>query len=266
MVKGNWLPKLYNLFSPTRSHCLSCGKWTSGAHSGYPELCRSCYDSIPWIRQPRCPTCGRAIGCPDCTRLGAEEHRPFIVNRSAVIYDAMMREWLAQYKYRGNEAFAPLLSRMMLEGYMRLVEEFRRRNQEKSWGVDIVTYVPVSPSRLRERGFNQAECLARSVAMSSRALLLPLLARSRDTEKQSLKTRDERLHDMRNAFELTPFAEQELYAHIPAGVRARPLRVLLCDDIYTTGSTISACSDVLLTVTTKYGMKAEIYSLTWARS
>lgn len=102
MIAG-WLNKglgqLYQLLKPMHTACLTCGK-TGSVHTDLPGICQSCYRNIPWIGKPRCLRCGRGIGCPDCIRTGMED-RSFVLNRSAVIYDARMREWLAQYKYRG---------------------------------------------------------------------------------------------------------------------------------------------------------------------
>ncbi|ANS76103.1 hypothetical protein AWM70_17195 [Paenibacillus yonginensis] len=276
--------QLYALLAPPVSSCLGCGKQTRHMSEKFTELCPDCAGAIPWIKAPRCPICGRGIGCPDCTRGDWAVERSFVLNRSAVLYDERMREWLGQYKYRGRESLAPLFGKMMIQAYNRLEQEMRDSWQDPSWRIDAVTCVPVSPSRLLERGFNQAEHLAEAVAGRTGAAYIPLLERSRDTEKQSLKSRSERLKDMKKVFVPGPGAADQLnqlmegfesrrdgrqnIAQAQMGQnRYKPrLRLLLVDDIYTTGSTIGACAEQLQTLVCPSGREAEIYSLTWARS
>ncbi|GGA43749.1 ComF family protein [Paenibacillus physcomitrellae] len=277
------LEQLYALLAPSVSICLGCGKQTRRMSDEFPELCPTCAGSIPWIKVPRCPICGRGMGCPDCIRGDWAVERSFVLNRSAVLYDDRMREWLGQYKYRGRETLAPLFGKMMVQAYNRLEQEMRKSWQDPNWRIDAVTCVPVSPSRWLERGFNQAEQLAEAVAKRTGAAFIPLLERSRDTEKQSLKSRSERLKDMKKVFVPGPGAADHLN-HLIKGLescgvsrsnafqaqkrssRPKPLRFLLVDDIYTTGSTIGACAAQLQMLTYSVGQKAEIYSLTWARS
>lgn len=108
------------LLTPSVPQCLTCGKY-SPQSTQLPGICKNCAESIPWIRIPRCLICGRHVGCPDCTR--SAEPSPIVCNRSAVAYTNEMREWLGQYKYRGNERYAPLLGLMLDRAYLTLKEE-----------------------------------------------------------------------------------------------------------------------------------------------
>lgn len=286
------LTPLHNLLSPRGVSCLTCGKVISMAARGYPELCQSCYASIPWIITPRCGVCGRPVGCPDCSRHG-HGSRSFILNRSAVAYNATMREWLGQYKFRGHEAYGYVLSRMMGWAMKRMLQELATaKGRASSVHFDAVTFVPISAARLTERGFNQAELLARGAAAIGNVPLLPLLERTRHTEKQSFKNRRERLHDMEGLFGFLPDAVERLESVVSIPQQSSlsassllfrrredtskeaslhhdskvPLKLLLIDDVYTTGSTVNACSAVLLKVCSLLGRTGEVYCLTWARS
>lgn len=128
-----------------------------------------------------------------------------------------------------------------------------------------VTYVPVSRERAEERGFNQAERLARAAAMRADAPLLPLVRRLRDSGKQSQRGRAERLRALRAVFGPDEAAIRRLAAGaIRAGHRPdAPLRILLVDDIYTTGATAEACAGAIRAASP---CPVRIYVLTWARS
>lgn len=264
-----WLNQAQALLVPVGSQCLNCGKKAPSSPE-FPEICAGCAVSIPWIRNPRCSKCGRHVGCPDCSR--SKDEGPVVCNRSAVAYTSVMREMLGQYKYRGNERLAPLLGQMLDRAYGMLKEERERdRNRKcsKLWKADLLVPVPVSDSRLLERGFNQAERLADVLSRRRGIPQLPLLIRTHHTGKQSFKSRAERLLDMKHAFAANPDIEVGegllglLKTVIPENY---PLQIIIVDDIYTTGSTIRACAETVRQISESYGREAEIYSLTWARS
>jgi len=255
--------------------CCACGKPRGGRRAGQrfdgrtaamlDALCVSCALVIPWIDRIACGTCGRAVACPDCVR---RESASFVQNRSAVRYDAVMRQWLALYKYRGHERLGPPLAEMLCRAYERMTAEAlercggRRSARSAPWAA--VTYVPVSGERERERGFNQAQQLAEALAARYRLPLYGLLTRIRHSEKQSLKSRRERIRDMRTAFDIDRNGVAGLASAIlPGGAGDPSLRILLVDDIYTTGGTVDACAAKLMEAT---GGRARVYALTWARS
>lgn len=278
------LGHMHRLLKPIDETCLACGK-TGSFTRELPGICRACYRNIPWIMRPKCWRCGRGIGCPDCTRLGMND-RSFVLNRSAVTYDTQMREWLAQYKYRGNERYAPLLIEMMLRAYAMLHREANIhlgnmgswKSSNMPWSVHAVTSVPVSEERLQERGFNQAEVLAQGLALRIKVPYVRMLERRRHTDKQSFKNRMDRLKDMEGVFGasqdgpdmlmsiISNQAAEHTGSEVGASLFKGPFRILLIDDIYTTGSTINACGQVLRRCESLMEMPVEIYSLTWARS
>lgn len=273
------------------AHCPVCGRAFRPVAvplpvaSGQPRrelgaLCPDCADRIPWILAPLCKVCGRPERCEDCRRR-RETH--FVVSRSAVRYDGTMREWLALYKYRGAERLEPVLAAMLAHALERMAAELGFDEPGKAFG--MMTAVPLSDERLAERGFNQAERLARRLAGWYGIPFAPLLRRIRHTDKMSFKSRSERLTDVRGIFSPDPLiaavlvrrshsvaacARQSLSAagsgrRPPvSGNSPRPLyRILIVDDVYTTGSTMNEASRILKGA---LGAGFELFGLTWARS
>lgn len=113
---------------------------------------------------------------------------------------------------------------------------------------DAVTWVPLARRRRAERGFDQARVLARALARELDLPAVALVRRTTATTPQSRRTREERLRAMHGAF-------------APASGRPAPARILLVDDVLTTGATVSACAAVLCEAGAR-----EIHVLTACRS
>lgn len=285
-----WIDNIRLLLAPALIHCLICGRHGPSS-AGMSGICTGCEAGIPWIRQPRCQKCGRHVGCPDCSRNS--QYDPIICNRSAVAYTPVMRELLGRYKYRGHERLASLLGMMLDSAYIQLkayIGEYqhswlqqteaetphrrdifykKKMGAAAPWQADLLVPVPVSESRLIERGFNQAERLADVLSRLRDIPQLPLLVRTHHTGKQSFKSRAERIADMKHAFgaNMDESVKMQFAGMLDkAQEQSRPIRIIIIDDIYTTGSTIRACAEVLQHLCACYGKTAEVYSLTWARS
>jgi competence protein ComFC len=258
----NWLQRsfrgmqehAYGLLVPRANHCIIC-KGGMLQDSSFPVeiLCQVCADQVPWIRQIHCNVCGRYETCYDCQRRQATY---FVFSRSAVRYDAAMKEWLAQYKYRKNERLTALFHQMLRFPYERLKAELAWQDRT----IHAVTYIPLSEERMEERGFNQSEQLARGIAELDQLPVIPLMSRTRHTNKQSYKTRAERLLDLQGAFIILPHGLAKLMPLYSETTGFQKLNILLVDDVYTTGSTLNQCAKVIASAA-----PANIYGLTWAR-
>ncbi|MFC4100357.1 ComF family protein [Paenibacillus xanthanilyticus] len=271
------------MLSPSNAACPVCGRaFRNQGKVSFAGLCPACTEAIPWIRRIECPVCGRPERCGDCARRTAAS---FVASRSAVRYDASVRSWLAMYKYRGHEALMPVLGEMMAEACRHLLAE--RRARYSHFRFDALVPVPLSEERLAERGFNQAEQLASYVGARWSIPVVEALRRTRNSGKQSFISRRERMRNTlglfaaddlrlpalllpdrtRNAVPIVATFWSEFRA--PQACPARePLRLLLVDDIYTTGSTIDACAQALAKALHGLhpGICVEIYALTLARS
>lgn len=208
------------------AHCAACG----GRVGDRQDFCASCAEQIEWIREPRCETCSQpffgklaaAFVCPNCR--GEPFHFEFGVAtaRSA----GPIRDMIHRLKYGGEMWLARMLGAILAEGFRdaRLVRmEF-----------DAIVPVPLHPKRLRERGFNQSELLARELSRRCGIPVRALIRRRRYTTTQTELGRRERMRNLREALVLRK------------GVDVQDGTFLLVDDVLTTGSTLDACAAALV--------------------
>jgi ComF family protein len=211
--------------------CGLCGEILSEA--GRIPICRSCLDQLtPW-NAPLCPRCGRpfvstvAVAgvehplCHGCRR----EMYDFDFARSYGAYSSPMARAIVMLKY---QQVTPLAG-WFAERLLRVVRE----NTEQ-FAADIVVPVPLHRARQKERGYNQAELIARALAKRLELPCRPhLLVRTRPRPEKQRLTVHERWQSVRNAFDMRE------------GAQVDKLRVLLLDDVLTTGATLDACSRAL---------------------
>jgi ComF family protein len=250
-----WLHGLWNeakgWLAPPAASCLICHQTLRAV--GQSALCPACSATIPWITSVYCRICGRSEPCPDCVRR-AETF--FVRNRGAVRYTPEMKDLLARYKYRGDERLLPLMADMLSHAYRMHLSDLAMSGAAPRF--NCLTYVPLSEERQAERGFNQAEKLAEALGGKYGVPVVSLLKRTKHTDKQSLKTRKERLIDLKNAFEIDREGLAFMQAqHSSRGVR---MNIMIIDDVYTTGSTLNECARTI-----SAQLRADIYGLTWAR-
>jgi ComF family protein len=175
--------------------------------------------------------------CPVCRRID----RPFGRAVAYGSYEGGLRELIHLLKYNGVRPAAKVLGRMLADAWTALEPEFEQAAFERGMFDQqqiLVIPVPLYKSRRRERGFNQAELIARAAVnvypMRERMQLAPeILQRTRDTHSQIGLTSHQRRLNLRGAFAVTRAGE----------VTGRD--VILVDDVYTTGTTATECSRVL---------------------
>ena len=158
--------------------------------------------------------------CADCMR----HPHAFEYGIALLNYDEAARHSMAQIKYNNKREYLDFYGAAIAARYKKTIRRMR---------VDALVPVPVHESRRRTRGFNQAEILADVIGEKLGIPVLPgMLVRDKKTLPQKDLSAAERLKNLSGAFAV---------GEIPAGIR----RVLIVDDIYTTGSTVEACSRVL---------------------
>ena len=206
-VAGRWaLPQ----------RCLFCG-----AAQSREGICAGCRRDLPGKRAPRCPVCANL--CTDGQICGeCLAHPPRFSRLSAAAsYRFPVDGAIQRLKYGADLAAVGPLAAVLAE----------RLEQEPS--PDLVLAMPMAPQRLRERGFNQAQELARAVSTRLRLTLAPELCRRiRHTAPQAVLPWEERRRNIRGAFA----CEADLIG----------ARVAVVDDVLTTGATLNELAGVLL--------------------
>jgi ComF family protein len=154
---------------------------------------------------------------------------PFIKAAAYGSYEGGLRELIHLLKYEQVRPAANVLGRMLAEVIDGLAPRFA--------GSVLMVPVPLSPRKLRQRGFNQSEVIARSALKlkpSESLVLSPaVLERSRDTQSQTGLSRHQRQENVRGAFKVAN----------PDEIAGR--EILLVDDVFTTGTTVSECARIL---------------------
>lgn len=225
----SYLKALADLFYPQR--CVGCGVRASDL------LCAGCYEALPRIGLPVCRRCGMptAFDTPVCEDCKGRDLL-FDSARAPLRYEGVGEEIVHALKYRGYVTVAPRLAAPLMIGAVRDAGRF-----------DAVVPVPLHRSRLAKRGFNQAAVLAREVAGGIGVRFEEGLLRAvRGTRDQVELSAAERRANVRGAF------------RTESRVRGR---VLLVDDVQTTGATLSECAGVL-----KDAGASEVYALSLCRA
>jgi ComF family protein len=193
-------------------------------------VCSECLDSIEPLAGDRCLLCGERLFSGFAQTLCGEciKERPAFERASAYgSYTDGLRELIHLLKYDHVLPAAKVLGRMLLEAVFDLAHEFGEQPP-------IVVPVPLHANKLKQRGFNQSELVAKAMVKGfDRELELApeLLVRKRETDSQTGLTRQQRIANLRGAFRATSeIAERD---------------ILLVDDVFTTGTTVSECARVL---------------------
>ena len=228
LAQALWHGALDLVFAPV---CVACARPIATSEAER-VVCRLCWLKCRPLPSPRCARCWSPVdperlpnpACRTCDAWPASAR----AIRSACVMDEVPRRLVHALKYRGWEAAAaPMAARMA----------------EADWPADVldeaglVVPVPTSATRRRERGYNQAEALARHFARrTGRVMDAALLERTRVSGTQTALRPDERAANVARAFAVPPERAGEL----------RGEHVVLVDDVWTTGATALACARALL--------------------
>lgn len=197
--------------------------------SAHDALCARCWRDIDFIRPPLCDRLGIPLpfdtGGAMISAAAAADPPPFARARAVAAHTGSMRTLVHALKFHDRQDVRRLLGKWLVEAGGELLAES-----------EIVVPVPLARRRLLARRFNQAAILAREVARLAGLAYEPLLLeRTRATASQVGLSRGERHRNVRGAFAVPP--------HLAPRVAGR--KILLIDDVITTGSTAGACARAL---------------------
>lgn len=190
-------------------------------------ICPGCVSLLSFVRQPVCKKCGKELEsdvqeyCFDCTK----HKRSFRSGFALLNYNDTASASMAKIKYKNKREYLDFYGSAIVWRFGWQLERLH---------ADALIPVPVHPSRMRTRGFNQAEVLAGKLGTGLKIpVITDCLTRSKKTAPQKQLDPTQRLHNLEQAFQ--------------ADLKGMQLHtVILVDDIYTTGSTVEACTRALL--------------------
>lgn len=191
------------------------------------KICFGCEDKLVYVHEPKCKKCGKQIEkfeqeyCYDCTK-----HRHIYKTGIApFVHTGLVKQSIYAIKYRNKREYIDFYTDEILRLYKDEIEQ---------WSCDGIIPVPLYKKKRRKRGFNQAEIIAKAL---SKKLNIPIygniLKRVKDTQPQKELNRLQRKKNLENAF----IIDKNI---------VKLKKVILVDDIYTTGSTIDSCAKILM--------------------
>jgi competence protein ComFC len=193
-------------------------------------LGRNCLERLLLVTPPVCSCCGRPLRLnlqnhSICKQCAATEYY-FRQARAVALYEGALREYLADLKYRFRPELGVALGELLVE-WSKLNREWRQN--------DLIIPVPLHQQRIAVRGYNQAELIARPLGEYwGKRILTETIIREKLTPKQNDLSKNERFVNIANAFRV-------LKPKMVAGKR-----ILVIDDIMTTGATVSEVARTLL--------------------
>ena len=237
---------LVSLFLP--ADCKICGQALEPLNFSY--ICENCWDKVEWLKMPHCSRCGKpfpaSLASPEVPCLLCAECRrdssPFKKVFAATLYEGVMKEAIHLLKYRRKKGIMERLEKILKVYFFNMDLPFSK--------FDLVVPIPLHRKKLKERGFNQAELLARVIATHfDLKLVKNNLKRVKATKSQTSLSKKQRLENIKGAFQ---FRNKDEF---------REKKILLVDDVYTTGTTVREAAKVL-----KKAKAREVYIFTLARA
>ena len=205
--------------------CPICGKTRVISKGERLDICPWCRDTITYVEEPTCVKCGKVLDddreyCADCMKT---EH---VYDQAVSLYEYSdgIKQSIYRFKYHNKQEYADIYAKEIAQRCGIVIN---------AWNPDVMIPVPIHASKLKKRGYNQAELIANSL---SEIMGIPVdndcIVRVKKTIPMKELNNIERIKNLQNAFQINH-----------NGIRYS--KVLIVDDIYTTGATIDACAKCL---------------------
>ena len=221
----NFLIKIWNEFEDAlfvNFKCMFCGRETPNESL----VCDKCASEVTFINGFVCDHCGaqafgREVMCPACRG----KNYKFDSHRSCIIYGDLSSRAVKALKYSGKLYLAEPIARFMYAVNKELFEN-----------ADAITFVPMTKSKLASRGYNHMEEVAKVLSKISKIPVLECFNKIKETEDQASLNYDKRTKNLKGSFVVIDDNKDMI----------RGKKILLVDDVFTTGSTANECSKLLL--------------------
>ena len=203
--------------------CPVCGEIL--AYGSEKRICEKCRASLPYVLPPRCQKCSKPIDSKESIYCFDCKNKTFLYDRGWALwlYKGDVVKPIYQFKYSYKKVYAKYFAKELFIHFNRVFI-----NEQ----IDVIIPVPIHKSKYNQRGYNQAEEIAKELGVLCNIEVVNLLTRNKPTVAQKNLNNKERKKNLDNAFalEVNDFGFKN---------------ILIVDDIYTTGSTINACTKAL---------------------
>ena len=223
----------------TKEHsCISCSREILDGTEF--QICEDCFKNLNLISDFVCDKCGEVLVensmcCEQCKSFNYS----FDKNKSICHYTDVPAKIVKSLKYGGRKYYAKHIAELMTVD-KSFFEEF-----------DLITFVPMGKKRLRARGFNQAEEIAKEISKLVNIPFESLLIKIVENKNQAKLSQKERLENLKGTFEIDLEKEDKI----------KGKKILIVDDVFTTGATLSECAKVL-----KSQKPKKVCSITFAKT
>lgn len=208
-----------------RQSCLLC----ASRHENEHGICQPCFTALPWHKLPQCPQCGlhtHAVGsiCGNCLN----SHPDFDATHTLFTYDYPVDRLLQHYKYNNSLQLGHTFAQLLYENKLKQLSDIDK--------IDLIIPMPMHPTRLKERGFNQALEIARILSKKMRIKLdYKLCKRSKHTPPQASLPLKERVKNINGAFKVMTDSASHF----------QNKRIAIVDDVMTTSASLNELAKTL---------------------
>lgn len=216
--------KLLDAIYPKRVKCIICGDELNTDERN--AICPHCYERLPFISDKACIRCDMPLAEDDysqtCFNCKRHNYR-YTAVRSVFRYEGNIRACIYKFKYKHQEFLGEYFSEFLVRRFARL-----------DWNIDYVLPVPLHTARLKSRGYNQSYVMAKPFCDKLGLEILDNVTRIKDTPSQTNLGHKERAENVKDAFAI---ADKSV---------VKGKNILIIDDVYTTGATIEALTELML--------------------